>query len=95
MYNSFRDNTEGSEIPNLNSGDKDKRKEAFGKKKLLFKLYLMSFCLVTGLRQEDYTNMLVISGLLKKNTRSEGYMINANEWKNLVLYFILMLNLMG
>ena len=30
--------------------------------------------------------MLLISWLLEKNTRSEGYMVNADEWKN---FFVL------
>ena len=50
VYDSFRDDPEGVEVSNPNSGDEDKRKEALGKKKQLRELYLMYFHLVIGLR---------------------------------------------
>ena len=75
------------EIPNANSGYDDKRREALQKKKQLGKLYLMSFRLVTGLKQDVYNNLLVIAGLLKKDARSGDYRVVISEWKKFFTEF--------
>mmetsp|Transcript_20310 Transcript_20310/g.42510 ORF Transcript_20310/g.42510 Transcript_20310/m.42510 type:complete len:110 (+) Transcript_20310:368-697(+) len=44
----------------------------------------MSFRLETGLSEDEYNNLLVIAGLLKKNSKSGDYIVQAREWKHFI-----------
>ena len=87
VYDSCTDDPKCVEIPNANSGYDDERREALQKKKQLGELYLMSFRLVTGLKQDVYNNLLAIAGLLKKDARSGDYRVVISEWKKFLAEF--------
>ena len=71
VYDRYEDDPNSVQIPNANS---DEQREAIEKKKRLHGLYQMSFHLETGLSEDEYNNLLVIAGLLKKNIKSGEYM---------------------
>jgi len=37
-----------------------------------------------GLSEDEYNNLLVIAGLLKKNIKSGDYMVQSQEWKQFI-----------
>jgi hypothetical protein len=80
VYDSSHDDPKGVQIPNT---DSDERREAIERKKRFRDLYQMSFCLETGLSEDEYNTLLVIAGLLKKNIKSGEYMVQYQEWKHL------------